>query len=1033
MSVVMDASFDSIFDLVSPVWVELSFVLFFALGFMCLREELLPKNSKAGKSKKAMQIEALQTSSSKTVEAEVAAGHPTTAVKAWRAVKAQAPTHLETLKLVVQAFLEVDPTSLLKEITGHMADHHEVLCNSRTAATVLDVVARAGQVTLMEEFHKFFQDHFQIEPCIQIFEVLLGGYASAGDLKKIDDIYSELRAQRLKVSARAYSLIIKGFLKHGLVDAAFDRILDMHHASFTVPSFAVTQLIRASCEVGRGMEVFLAAQQEVPIPPEAKVLLLEDCLKRGDLSQARQVEHIARKQAGSTLLVGAYDALLKNCVLHNDLYALELFEEMQKVNIRISEGLCVGLLARCAETKFLRFAEDIAKFVRGRDGMTIAVYSALMKVYAYAGMYGKACDLYDQIVAQGMEPDSMMYGCLMKFAVECGRTDLSRELFSKAPSLDIQNYMSLIRAAGRDKDIERAFQVLQKLKESGVVPDIAAYNCVLDVCVSAGDLSRARDLMGEMHKNSKLDIITYNTLLKGHCSLGDIRGAKELISEMESIGLAPNDVSYNCMINAAVSKGMWQEAWNTVDMMEGAGVKADHYTVSIMMKALKRTRDSRQVGRALALLDRSGLDACSDEVLLNTLLETCIRHHEHHRLEMVVDGFITSGLLPSVHTYGSLIKACSSLKRVEKCWEFWQIMVEHRAIEPNDIVLGCMLDALVCNERVEEAVTLFKKWQSKVPANTIMYSTLIKGFANSRQPSRAMDMWREMQESKMPMNTVVYNALIDAQARVGLMDEVMLLVQSMGPHGCAPDVITYSTIVKGYCFKGNLDKAFEVLRDMQQNRMANDSVIYNTLLDGCVRHNRMDLADVLLEDMQKFNITPSNFTLGILVKMYGRRKQLDKAFEVVEEIPKKHGFKANAQVKTCLMCSCLNNNDFGLALKVFEELRASEQGADWKTYASLISGAVRHGWIDQAVKLVEDAYGLDSGTKARGLSQGQRLETDCLEQLLRALVQRGQMESVGVPLLNRLRAARVPINTKLLSTFTSAESNTDWTERRWRR
>merc|ERR1719282_2234129 len=103
--------------------------------------------------------------------------------------------------------------------------------------------------------------------------------------------------------------------------------------------------------------------------------------------------------------------------------------------------------------------------------MTIAVYSALMKVYAYCGMYDRACNLYDQIRADGLEPDAMMYGCLMKFAVECGRTDLSRELSEKAPSLDIQNYMSLIRAAGRDRDIKRAFDVLNKLKEACVSID----------------------------------------------------------------------------------------------------------------------------------------------------------------------------------------------------------------------------------------------------------------------------------------------------------------------------------------------------------------------------------------------------------------------------------------------------------------------------------------------------------------------------------------------------------------------------------
>merc|ERR1719323_851352 len=122
----------------------------------------------------------------------------------------------------------------------------------------------------------------------------------------------------------------------------------------------------------------------------------------------------------------------------------------------------------------------------------------MMKVYAYCGMHDKACDLYDLILEDGLEPDSMMYGCLMKFAVECGRTDLSRELSERAPSLDIQNYMSLIRAAGRDRDVDRAFAVLARLRASGMALDIAAYNCVLDVCVCAGDMKRAQALVDEI-------------------------------------------------------------------------------------------------------------------------------------------------------------------------------------------------------------------------------------------------------------------------------------------------------------------------------------------------------------------------------------------------------------------------------------------------------------------------------------------------------------------------------------------------------
>mmetsp|Transcript_18961 Transcript_18961/g.35224 ORF Transcript_18961/g.35224 Transcript_18961/m.35224 type:complete len:1021 (-) Transcript_18961:26-3088(-) len=1016
MSALMDVSMDLFSNLFAPIGMEISFFIFFALGYFVLRLHFFPRQLRKGAASK---VDIMESRLHKTIETEVNAGHMIAAVKAWRAVKARVPVQLETLKLLVQAMLEVDPNALVTEITGHMADHNATLCTPRAAAAVLDTVARSGQISVMEELHKVFSDSLRIRPSAQVYEALIGGYAAVGDEKQVAEICSHLWKNNMKLTARGYSLTIKGFLKNSLVDASLKQILDMHHAGFTIPPFAITQLVRVSCEAKRGTETFEALRQEIPFPPEAMAFLLEDCLKRNDPLQAKEIEKIARSQAGSApLTVQAYDALLKLCVLHSDLHALELFEEMQKLNVRIGDRLCNGLLSRCAETKFLRFAEEIVKFLRRRGAITISVYSTVMKVYAYAGMYDKACDLYEQILADGLEPDAIMYGCLMKFAVECGRTDLSRELFAKVPNFDIQHYMSLIRAAGRDKNIDRAFQVLQKLKESGVTADLAVYNCVLDVCVSAGDMSRARELIAEMRTISKLDMIAYNTFLKGFCGVGDIHGAKELLLEMESAGMPPNDVSYNCMINAAVSKGLWQEAWSTVDMMERSGVKVDHYTVSILMKALKKSKDSRNVGRALALLDHSGLDPCSDEVMLQTLLETCIRHREHFRLQSITKSFEKSSLQPSVFTYGSLIKACSILKRVDKCWELWSKMADERAMEPNDIVLGCMLDALVNNGNTEEAVNLFKRWQAKVPVSTVMYATLIKGFANSRQPRRAMDMWREMQELRLPMNTVVYNSLIDSQARVGLMDEVGLLVQHMEPHGCTPDSITYSTIVKGYCYKGDLEKALEVLRNMQQQRMTNDSVVYNTLLDGCVRHNRMEMADTLLKDMEDFHIIPSNFTLGILVKMYGRRHQLDKAFEAVRELPRKYGFKANAQAKTCLMTACLNGADIDAAFKVFNELRSSEQSADWKTYNAMIFGCCRHGYVEQAVGLIEDAYGLNPGAKGLTSSHGQGLETDALQQLLRTLKEGGQMESLGVPLLNRLRAAQIPISMKLLSMFT---------------
>ena len=85
------------------------------------------------------------------------------------------------------------------------------------------------------------------------------------------------------------------------------------------------------------------------MPAEAIALFLEDSLKRNEGSCARRVERLSRKMKLS-FLTRFYYAMLKLYTVSGDLKALELFAEMQVSGVRISEGLRVGLLARCADT-----------------------------------------------------------------------------------------------------------------------------------------------------------------------------------------------------------------------------------------------------------------------------------------------------------------------------------------------------------------------------------------------------------------------------------------------------------------------------------------------------------------------------------------------------------------------------------------------------------------------------------------------------------------------------------------------------------
>lgn len=993
-------------DVVGAFWIEIAITISFTLGFLLLRPGAGKGGSTRSKGKKGgKMVPEVEFSPQvqQTITTESEAGNPAGVLAAWRGEKAAALTPIDTLKLVVKAFAEVERDAMEKDIVEHLCAFDTASATNH-GMVVLDGAARfLLDGTALERFWTSLRREVGVPASALSYALLVGGYAAAGDEKRVAATFAEMQTNRVRRSARAYSLTLKGFLKNGLLDAVRAMLTEMAAGGVEVPTFALVQYCRLGCEAtGADAPFRFLTEQQFELPEEAVTFLLDDCAKRSNLELADTIDEYIQAK-GWAFSQESREVQLKMYTAAGDLRALKLFELMRDSEMMLSKGLTVDLLSRCAEPKFIRFAEVLLAYCREKGTMTIAAYSALMKVYAVSGKFEKACDLYEPIIAEGLEPDNVMYGCLMRFAVECGRTELSRQLALKTPVMEIQNYMSLIRAAGRDKDAGKALAVLQQLKEATKLDvDIAAYNCALDSVVSAGDMQSAEALMEEARAVRGLDVISYNTLLKGYCMKHDVTRAREVLSRMEADGHPPNDVSYNSVVNAAVSKNNTREAWEIIELMESKGVPVDHFTVAIMMKSLKkRPSDLRAL---LDLLDRSGLDVTADEVLLNMVLDACIRFREVGRLKDILNQCFRSKLRPAVHTYGALIKGCGFLKWMDKCRELWKEMTEHRAMEPNSVVMGCMLDALVTNQHTTEAVAVFRKWKAVVPPNPIMFSTLMKGFAVSHKAKPAMAMWREMREEKVPMNTVVYNAVIDTQARVGAMDGVTEIVTAMGEDGCRPDAITLSTVCKGYCTQGDLDAAFKVFRDMQRDGMANDSVVYNTLLEGCTKHSRYDLADRLLEDMEQAGVAPSNFTLGTLTKLWGRRNRLDKAFEAVRELPRRWNFSTNAQVYACLQCACLANGAVDRAHEVFEELK-SVHGADNKAYGSLIAGCTRAGDLELATFLIEEACGLHP-ERGPGLpnAHGERLAPEPVEHVLRGLVNKGRHND-AVELLRKARAS----------------------------
>jgi len=328
-----------------------------------------------------------------------------------------------------------------------------------------------------------------------------------------------------------------------------------------------------------------------------------------------------------------------------------------------------------------------------------------------------------------------------------------------------------------------------------------------------------------------------------------------------------------------------------------------------------------------------------------------------------------------------------------------------------------MVDALVMNGAVDSAWELVNAmWEQenqKQLLNTVIYSTVLKGYAINRRLDKVMTVYYEMQARGISGNTITYNTMLNALVRCGDLRRLPQLLEDMRSASppVEPDMITYSTIMKGYCSSGDLNKALELLQDMEvSGKCAPDEVMYNSLLEGCAKEQRLEDALLLLQKMQGAGVSQSNYTLSIMIKLLGRSRQLPKAFDMLQQA-KANGVRPNIQVYTCLMQSCFHSRQLKKALAVHDECVQDGCTLDQKAYDSLVRGCVQAGSVEVAAEVVRCAFGLQGHSLRQGKTAPQGVDARTLQEVLKKLEVSGKKE-VAQQLSDDLEAKKRPCSNR---------------------
>jgi pentatricopeptide repeat protein len=856
------------------------------------------------------------------------------------------------------------------------------------------------------------------------YEIMLSMNLTLRNFLEVKRLIAEMKETDVPLTIRALVTSIKAALRTTSVTDALEAFRELKvlwaseeqrsESSSQASRDIVYQLVELACKE-RQLHHFLPEFEGLPLTEEALNAMLVECIRLDNSEYARCIERLAKEQ-NAPLSETTYSLLIK-AFMTDAAHARSIINEVSTSRNSHSPELVSAILAFCAKNSEWDFAD---RFFEDSKPQSISILSTFIRFYLDIGNPEKACDIYEQDVqalntAGASGPFASTIGSrtersLLNAAFRCGRTSLANKLLEASPC-DVGKHISMIQSCASANNLDNAFSIFNSLERSGVDLNCVVYNAVLDACVQCRDFGAAEKWMEKSKQAGMADVVSYNTLIKA-CLMGNkISKARGLMDEMRGLGLQPNRVTYNELMNHVISgSGRKDELWSIVKEMKEAGLQPNQVTCSILLKFLNARSSEAEVAMTMDLIDT--MDEQMDEVLLSSVVEACVRIGKPDLLARKLKEFQGSDRISvnGAHTFGSLIKAYGHAGDVDGVWRCWKEM-RSRHIKPSSITLGCMVEAIIRNGDTDGAYDLIQQieddTQCQDAINSVIYCSLLKGFARERKLDRVWSVYKEMEKKRIDMSIVSYNTVIDACARVGRMDSVTGLLQDMKTRSVKPNLITFSTMIKGHSQAGDVQIAFALLDEMKrETNLKPDEILYNSLLDGCAQHGLVEEGLRLLEEMQTEGVAPSNFTLSVLVKLMNRARRLDQAFAKVKEISQKYKFKPNVHVYTNLVQACVSNRQLSRAMDTLQTMINEDVHPDSRTYTILVRASIANNLAEQAVALLRGALGLSGASPVVSQSMCANLDHALVNETLNGLVDRGCTQSLAVPLLNDVKACK---------------------------
>ncbi|XP_068648172.1 pentatricopeptide repeat-containing protein At1g10270-like [Aristolochia californica] len=414
---------------------------------------------------------------------------------------------------------------------------------------------------------QFFFRQAKIIPNVVSYNILINTFCDAGRVDTALDTYRYVSEnEQFGPSTVTYRHLIKGLVDANRISEAIDLLREMLNKGHGADSLVYNTLMDGFIKLGN-MKKALELFEE----------LKERCLVYDGLVHATLMEAYFQKGMENEAMDSYKDLLGRqfnmNAVTCNTLLvvlmkygkmndALPLFDQMLAAHKPLSfiavntdsYNLMVNEYFRLRKIE-----EAIAIFKKTGPKpytMDIGGYNNIIgKLCAEDGWVEEAEKLFDEMYTKSVTPDVQTFELLIEGYFREGKMDAAIRCFNKMVNPPVETVKPTLSIFGTS---------VTSREEQGVKASVGFYNKVISGFVERERLQEAQEVLRRMaEKQVKPDLASYDCLIMALCKSGQLDQIRTLLDEM----MAKNEVTLSPKLHETVLNAFGKEGWRDVESM----------------------------------------------------------------------------------------------------------------------------------------------------------------------------------------------------------------------------------------------------------------------------------------------------------------------------------------------------------------------------------------------------------------------------------------------------------------------------------